>query len=89
MNPELKTISRTLRVKAIKGTKQTMSTLTSVNETWAVTKEKGKKIKSAEMKFLRKVQGVTLLDYQRSDAIRNSLKLEPVNQLIRERRDEW
>ena len=88
------TIARTLGGKASKQTMikfyKTMSipSLMYGSETWTVTKYKERKITSAEMRFLRKVQGVTLLDYQRSDAIRNSLKLEPVNQLIRERRDE-
>ena len=89
------TIVRTLKGKARKETLmkfyKTMSIpiITYASETWTLNKNNERKLTTAEMRFLRKVQGVTLLDQQRSDDIRRSLNQKPLCEIIKDNRLRW
>ena len=52
--------------------------LTYGHESWVMTERVRSQVQAAEMKFLRRVHGVTLLDQVRSSTIRKSLDIEPL-----------
>ena len=51
-------------------------TLTYGHELWVMTERTRSRVQAAEMRFLRRVAGLTLLDRVRSSAIRESLEIE-------------
>jgi exonuclease III len=53
-------------------------TLTYGHELWVMTERMRSRVQAAEMRFLRRVAGVRLLDRVRSSAIRESLGIEPL-----------
>ena len=52
--------------------------LTYGHECWVMTEKVRSRVQAAEMGFLRKVEGVTLLDKVRSSKIKESLNVEPL-----------
>ena len=52
--------------------------LTYGHESWVMTERVRSRVQAAEMRFLRGVEGVTLLDRVRSTTIRESLQIEPL-----------
>ena len=53
-------------------------TLTYGHELWVMTERMRSRVQAAEMRFLRRVAGVTLLDRVRNTAIREDLGVEPL-----------
>lgn len=56
--------------------------LTHVVESWELTETHKRKIQVTELRLLRKIEGITLLDIQRNEKIRKELRITPVNQYI-------
>jgi len=89
------TINRSLKNKTRKDTKiklyKTMAvpSLMFGSETWVDTKRNQSKIQSAEIKFLRRVKGCTILDQIRNDDIREELTIFNLNLKIRENKRNW
>ena len=89
------TIFRTLKGKARKNTmmkfyrSMSIPAVTYGSETWTITNKNMSRITAAEMRFLRKVQGVTLLDRNRSEDIRNNLSQKPLYDIIKDRKTNW
>ena len=54
------------------------STLTYGHETWILTERIRSRVQAAEMRFLRKIVGVTRLDQIRNTRIREELNLQPL-----------
>ena len=52
--------------------------LTYGHESWILTERVRSQVQAAEMRFLRKIEGVTLLDKVRNSNIRKSLNIEPL-----------
>ena len=52
--------------------------LTYGHESWVMTERVRSQVQASEMRFLRKIKGVTLLDKVRSSEIRKSLNIEPL-----------
>ena len=89
------TIFRTLKGKVRKNTmmkfyrSMSIPAVTYGSETWTITNKNMNLITAAEMRFLRKVQGVTLLDRNRSEDIRNNLSQKPLYFIIKDRKTNW
>lgn len=64
-------------------------TLTYGSESWVLTKRMKSKLEAVEMKYLRKVKGVTLRDRVRSATIREELEVIPVTEFIEKRQLSW
>ena len=58
-------------------------------ETWAPTKKQINRIQTEEMRFLRQVNGCTILEKIKNDDIRNELKVEPLYNKIGDYRQKW
>lgn len=58
-------------------------------ESWVLTQQDKSKIRATEMKYLRRVKGVTKLDRIRSDQIRKELNIESVEKFIEKRQMGW
>lgn len=58
-------------------------------ESWVLTKRHKTKIQSMEMKYLRRVLGVTRMDRIRNDVIRKQLKVQPVLKRIEDCQLRW
>ena len=52
--------------------------LTYGHECWVMTERVRSQVQASEMRFLRRIEGVTLLDKVRSSEIRKSLNIEPL-----------
>ena len=52
--------------------------LTYGHESWVMTERVRSQVQASEMRFLRKIEGVTLLNRVRSSEIRKSLNIEPL-----------
>ena len=52
--------------------------LTYGRESWVVTERVRSQLQASEMKFLHRIEGVTLLNKVRSSEIRKSLTIEPL-----------
>ena len=52
--------------------------LTCGHESWVMIERVRSQVQASEMRFLRKIEGVTLLDKVRSSEIRKSLNIEPL-----------
>ena len=48
------------------------------HESWVMTKRVRSQVRASEMKFLRRIEGVTLFNKVRSSEIRKSLNVEPL-----------
>lgn len=89
------TINRCLRNKTTRETKLkfyktvAVPTLIYGSETWPLTKQEERKIEAAEMRFLRRVAGVTLRDQKRSEDIRNELNIFRLNDKIKTNKYNW
>lgn len=64
-------------------------TLTYGCESWALTKKHKSKLQSMEMRFLRKIENKTRRDRVRNVAIRSSLNIKPISQVIQEQQLRW
>ena len=63
--------------------------LTYSSETWVLRKRDKRRITAAEMRFLRKSAGYTMLDRKRNEAIQNELNVTPVIKRVKEYRRRW
>lgn len=63
--------------------------LTYGSESWVLTKRNKSRIKAAEMRFLRKIQGITREDRIRNSVIVEELKIKPIEKIIEERQLSW
>ena len=63
--------------------------LTYGSKSWVMTKRIKSKVEAVEMKFLRRVRGVTLRDRVRSAQIREELKISPVTYFIEKPQLSW
>ena len=52
--------------------------LTYGHESWVMTERMRSQVQASEMRFLRKIEGVTLFDKMHSSEIRKSLNIEPL-----------
>nr|CAH7716818.1 unnamed protein product [Callosobruchus chinensis] len=59
------------------------------SESWVLTKSMKQKLQVMEMKFLRKIKGVTRTDRLKKEDIRNELGVEPVWSLIERNQLKW
>ena len=89
------TIRRHLRQKTLRCTQlkfyKTMATpmLRDGSENWLLNRKDKRKIETTEMKFLRAVAGVTLLDHQRNEDIRNQLNIFNMTEQIITQKQNW
>lgn len=58
-------------------------------ETWVLTQRQKSKVQAAEMRYLRRVKGVTRQDRIRNDMIREELKIQPLLQFVERRQLGW
>ncbi|XP_023310553.1 uncharacterized protein LOC111691870 [Anoplophora glabripennis] len=58
-------------------------------ETWILTRQHKSKIQATEMKYLRRVRGVTKMDRMRSEQIRKDLGVQSVLEFIEQRQLSW
>lgn len=63
--------------------------LTYGSESWVANKRIKSKIQASEMKYLRRVLGVTRLDRIRNEEIRERLKVVPMQKKIEEGQLRW
>ena len=63
--------------------------LTYGSETWTVRKRDAQRIQTAEMKFLRKTKGCTIMDHIRNEQIRKDLNIYNVNDRITTYKNNW
>jgi hypothetical protein len=56
--------------------------LTYGSEAWTIRKADEKRLQAAEMKFMRKIAGLTLLVHRRKEDILKNLKVEPISKFI-------
>lgn len=66
-----------------------LPTLLYGSETWVLTEKQHKKIQVQEMKYLRKVAGVTIMDKIRNEEIRERLKIESVRKYMEKAKLRW
>lgn len=64
-------------------------TLTYGAETWVLTKEQRSKIQATEMKFLRRVKGITRMDRIRNETVRDELNITSVQEWIEQQQLKW
>ena len=64
-------------------------TLLYGSETWTLQNRHKKKLQATEMRYLRKVEGVTRLDRMRSDDIRERLRQEDVIDTVIRKKKQW
>ena len=64
-------------------------TLLYGSETWTLQKRHMKKLQAVEMRYLRKVEGVTRMDKVRSDDIRMRLRQEDVVATVYRKKKQW
>ncbi|KAI4468178.1 hypothetical protein MML48_2g00010220 [Holotrichia oblita] len=58
-------------------------------ESWIVTEQEKRQVGAVEMKYLRKVRGVTKRDRMRNEDIRRDLEIEPIEKFIEQRQLGW
>lgn len=63
--------------------------LTYGAESWVLSERQKNKIQAAEMKYLRRVKGITLKDRIRSTQIREELKVKPMMEFIEQKQLSW
>lgn len=59
------------------------------SEAWTIRCQDERRLTTAEMRFLRKTAGYSLLDHKRNDAIVEELKVQPVIKYLQEYRAQW
>ena len=64
-------------------------TLIYGSETWVTSQKLKSKIQAAEMRFLRRIEGVKRIDKIRNEHIRNSLQLESIQNTIEKKQLSW
>jgi hypothetical protein len=63
--------------------------LTYGSDAWAIRRADEKGLQAAEMKFMRKTAGFTILDHKRNEELLENLKVEPVSKFIQNYRANW
>ena len=63
--------------------------LTYGHESWVMTERMQSQVQASEMRFLRRIEGVTLFNNVRSSEIRKSLNIEPLLLLIEKSQLRW
>ena len=63
--------------------------LTYRHESWVMTKRVRSQLQASEMRFLRRIEGVTLFDKVRSSEIRKSLNIEPLLHRVERSQIRW
>ena len=66
-----------------------VSILTYGHESWVMTERMRSQVQASEMRFLRKIEGVTLFNKVRSSEIRKSLSIEPLLLRIERSQLKW
>lgn len=82
-----KEISRATKMKVYKTIYRPI--LTFGCESWVLSVQDISKIRAVEMKYLRRVKGITKRDRIRNEAIREELKIEPIEDYIERRQLGW
>ena len=59
------------------------------SENWALNRSERRRIETNEMKFLRRVAGLNLLDQVSNNDIRNSLEIFNLNERIIDNKERW
>jgi len=80
-------ISKKTKVKVFKTIYRPI--LTFGCETWTLTKKEKNRIQAVEMKYLRRVRGLTVIDKVRNRKIRDELDIEPISDFIEKRQLSW
>ena len=63
--------------------------LTYGSETWVLRKRDKKRTEAAEMRFLRRTAGYTLLDRKKNESIQSELDVTPVVRRVKDYRRRW
>ena len=63
--------------------------INSAHESWVMTKRVRSQVQASEIRFLRKIEGVTLFNKVRSSEIRKSLNIEPLLLRIERSQQRW
>lgn len=82
-----KEISKETKLKVFKTIYRPV--LTFGCESWVLTERQKSKIQATEMKYLRRVRGVTKMDKMRNVDIRKDLEIQPILDYIEERQLQW
>lgn len=82
-----KEVSRNTKIKVYKAVYRPI--LTYGCETWVLSEREKSKVGAAEMKYLRRVKGVTRRDRIRNDDIRAELNIKSVQEYIEQRQLGW
>jgi hypothetical protein len=64
-------------------------TLVSGSEAWTVKKQDEKRLEAAEMRFMRRTAGYTILDKKRNEHILEELQVEPITTYLQQYRAQW
>jgi hypothetical protein len=64
-------------------------TLVYGSETWTLRRADERRLMSAEMRFIRRTAGYTLLDRKKSEDILQELKVDPIMDFVQEYRKSW
>lgn len=59
------------------------------SETWNITKRQESQLTTMEMKYLRRVEGISKMDRIRNETIRGQLKIKPLKKKIEEKQLQW
>ena len=84
---ERKELSKATKLRIINA--MVVPTLLYGSETWTLQKRHRSKIQAMEMRFLRKVEGVTTLDRVSNEDIRRRLWVEAVLAVVDRKKKEW
>ena len=84
---ERKELSKATKLRVINA--MVVPTLLYGSETWTLQKRHRSKIQAMEMRYLRKVEGVTRLDRALSEDIRRRLGVEAVLAVVDKTKKEW
>ena len=84
---ERKVLSKATKLRVINA--MAVPTLLYGSETWTLQKRHRRKIQAMEMKYLRKIEGVTRLDRVPDEDIRRRLGVEAVLAVVDRKKKEW
>ena len=82
-----KEISKKTKINVFKSVYRPV--LTFGCESWKLTKSDKRKIQAVEMKYLRRVRGITRMDKIRNEEIRKNLGIESMSKFIEKRQLSW